>query len=102
MTEDSPLSDIVAELERYAHHLLERQETLASEQVTVQALDGRLSATAAADGRLLALHIDPSAVRGHQGRQLSDHLERLITTVLEKAAVRRAELESDDAEPLLP
>jgi DNA-binding protein YbaB len=95
LTNEPTLAEITAELDRHSRRLAERQARLAEEQVTVRALDGRLSATAAADGRLLALHIDPAAVRGPQGRQLGEQLAQLITEVRRQAAERRAELESE-------
>lgn len=93
MIEEPSFAEVIAELAMHSRRLEEEKARLAAEQVTVQALDGQLFAAAAADGRLLALRIEPDAVRGPQGRRLGDHLVQIITAVRTKAAARRAELE---------
>ncbi|MFC6934092.1 YbaB/EbfC family nucleoid-associated protein [Actinomadura yumaensis] len=86
----------MARLSSRATEFAEFEARLAQEEITAEALNGRLRVVMTGDGRPVSLHIDPAALHGPEGRRLGTHISELIMAARQQADVRREELESGE------
>lgn len=89
------LEEVAAQLSERTAQFEELEARLASEEISVAALDGQLRVVITGDGRPISLDIDRAAVKGPERRRLGAHIAELIMTARQQADVRRDELEQD-------